>query len=59
MADKIAGIDVHKKVLLMVVMDALRLESKPERRRFVTISIKNLVQTALLPELILNHLIPH
>jgi len=29
---KIAGIDVHKKVLMVVVMDASTLESKPERR---------------------------
>ena len=32
MADKIAGIDVHKKVLMVVVMDARKPESKPERR---------------------------
>ena len=32
MADKSAGIDVHKKVLMVVVMDA----RKPERRRFAT-----------------------
>ena len=36
MADKIAGIDVHKKILMVVVMDARRPESKPERRRFAT-----------------------
>src|SRR5947207_7788513 len=36
MADKIAGIDVHKKVLMVVVMDARTPESKPERRRFAT-----------------------
>ena len=36
MADKIAGIDVHKKVLMVVVMDARKPESKPERRRFTT-----------------------
>jgi len=36
MADKIAGIDVHKKVLMVVVMDACTPESKPERRRFAT-----------------------
>ncbi len=36
MADKIAGIDAHKKVLMVVVMDALTPESKPERRRFAT-----------------------
>jgi len=33
---KIAGIDVHKKVLMVVVMDASTPESKPERRRFAT-----------------------
>jgi hypothetical protein len=31
MADKMAGIDVHKKVLMVVVMDARTPESKPER----------------------------
>src|SRR5258708_4128305 len=36
MADKISGIDAHKKVLMVVVMDALAPESKPERRRFAT-----------------------
>src|SRR5258708_13780343 len=36
MADKIAGIDGHKKVLMVVVMDARTPESKPERRRFAT-----------------------
>jgi hypothetical protein len=35
-ADKIAGIDVHKKVLMVVVMDARAPELKPERRRFTT-----------------------
>jgi hypothetical protein len=35
---KIAGIDVHKKVLMVVVMDASTPESKPERRRFATMS---------------------
>jgi transposase len=34
MADKIAGIDVHKKVVMVVVVDARTPESKPERRRF-------------------------
>jgi hypothetical protein len=34
MADKIAGIDVHKKVLMIVVMDARTPEAKPERRGF-------------------------
>ena len=33
-AMKIAGIDVHKKVLMVVVMDASRPEEKPQRRRF-------------------------
>lgn len=37
MANKIAGIDVHKKVLMVVVMDARAPESKPERRRFSTL----------------------
>ena len=32
---KVAGIDVHKKVL-MVVVDARTPEEKPARRRFVT-----------------------
>jgi transposase len=36
MADKIAGIDVHKKVLMVVVIDARTPESKAERRRFAT-----------------------
>ena len=36
MADKIAGIDVHKKVLMVVLMDARTPEAKPERRRFAT-----------------------
>jgi transposase len=36
MADKMAGIDVHKKVLMVVVIDARTPESKPERRRFAT-----------------------
>src|SRR5271157_5045886 len=34
MSYKIAGIDVHKKVLMVVVIDAGRPEEKPERRRF-------------------------
>jgi hypothetical protein len=34
---KIAGIDVHKKVLMAVVIDATMAEEKPERRRFATI----------------------
>ncbi len=36
---KIAGIDVHKKVLMVVVVvviDASTPEDKPERRRFIT-----------------------
>jgi len=33
---KIAGIDVHKKVLTVVVVDASVPEEKPARRRFVT-----------------------
>jgi transposase len=33
---KIAGIDVHKKVLMVVVIDASTPEEKPERRRFAT-----------------------
>ncbi len=36
MTYKIAGIDVHKKVLMVVVIDASMPESKPERRRFAT-----------------------
>ena len=33
---KIAGIDVHKRVLMVVVIDASTPEEKPERRRFTT-----------------------
>jgi transposase len=33
---KIAGIDVHKKVLMVVVVDAMAPEAKPARRRFTT-----------------------
>jgi hypothetical protein len=33
---KIAGIDVHKKVLMVVVIDATTPEEKPERQRFTT-----------------------
>jgi transposase len=33
---KIAGIEVHKKVLMVVVIDAPTPEEKPERRRFTT-----------------------
>jgi transposase len=36
MANKVAGIDVHKKVLMVVVVDARVPESKQERRRFTT-----------------------
>src|SRR2546425_9149845 len=36
MSYKIAGIDVHKKVLMVVVMDASTPDLKPERRRFAT-----------------------
>jgi len=34
---KVAGIDVHKKVLMVVVIDATTPEEKPERRRFATL----------------------
>jgi hypothetical protein len=34
---KVAGIDVHKKVLMVVVVDASAPEEKPARRRFVTL----------------------
>jgi hypothetical protein len=33
---KVAGIDVHKKVLMVVVLDAITPEEKAVRRRFVT-----------------------
>jgi transposase len=36
MSYKTAGIDVHKKVLMVVVLDASTPEEKPERRRFAT-----------------------
>ena len=36
MSHKIAGIDVHKRVLMVVVIDASTPEEKPERRRFTT-----------------------
>src|SRR5208283_6159935 len=36
MSYKIAGIDVHKKVLMVVVIDGTTPEEKPERRRFAT-----------------------
>jgi transposase len=34
---KMAGIDVHKKVLMVVVMDTSAPEEKPARRRFITL----------------------
>src|SRR5213594_4278336 len=34
---KMAGIDVHKKVLMVVVVDTSVAEEKPERRRFATL----------------------
>ena len=34
---KVAGIDVDKKVLMVVVVDASAPEEKPARRRFVTL----------------------
>jgi transposase len=37
MTYKIAGIDVHKKVLMVVVIDAATPDEKPERRRFATL----------------------
>jgi hypothetical protein len=37
MSDKVAGIDVHKKVLMVVVLDRARVDAKPERRRFSTL----------------------
>ena len=36
MSNRVAGIDVHKKVLMVVVMDTAAPEAKPERRRFST-----------------------
>jgi hypothetical protein len=38
MSYKIAGIDVHKKVLMVVVIDATTPDEKPERRRFATLA---------------------
>jgi hypothetical protein len=38
MAYKVAGIDVHKKVLMVVVLETSEPESEPERRRFGTTS---------------------
>jgi transposase len=35
-SNKVAGIDVHKKVLMVVVIDATTPEEKTERRRFAT-----------------------
>jgi hypothetical protein len=37
MSYNIAGIDVHKKVLMVVVVDARTPDSEAERRRFATI----------------------
>ena len=37
MSYKIAGIDVHKRVLTVVVIEASTPEEKPERRRFTTL----------------------
>src|ERR1700675_5201843 len=37
MSYKIGGIYVHKKVLMVVVIDATMPEEKPERRRFATL----------------------
>src|SRR5262249_61071841 len=34
---KVAGIDVHKKVLMVVVVDTSMPQEKPARRRFVTL----------------------
>ena len=36
MANRVAGIDVHKKVLMVVVIDAHAPGSTPMRRRFTT-----------------------
>ena len=33
---KIAGIDVHKKVLMVVIVNGSAPEEKPTRRRFAT-----------------------
>jgi len=33
---RMAGIDVHKKVLMVVVVEASMPEEKPVRRRFAT-----------------------
>jgi len=34
---RMAGIDVHKKVLMVVVIETTRPEEKPERQRFTTL----------------------
>jgi len=36
MSHKVAGIDVHKKVLMVVLIDATSPEEQPGRRRFAT-----------------------
>jgi len=36
MAYKVAGIDIHKAVLMVVVLDVEDMEAKPVRRRFGT-----------------------
>lgn len=46
MANKIAGIDVHRKVLMVIVIDALGPDSKLERRRFTTTPIVPLIDMA-------------
>jgi hypothetical protein len=37
MGYKVAGIDVHKKVLTVVLIDATTPVEKPERKRFTTL----------------------
>ena len=37
MAYKVAGIDVHKKVLMVVVLDVSDPQAEPQRRRFTTL----------------------
>ena len=37
MGYKVAGIDIHKKVVMVVVWDVAQVEQKPERRRFPTL----------------------
>ncbi|MGA7322145.1 MAG: hypothetical protein WBW98_16690, partial [Candidatus Sulfotelmatobacter sp.] len=58
-AMKIAGIDVHKKVLMVVVVDASTPEEKPERRRFATLPSELHLKDAerLVRRLIANELI--